>query len=77
MMKMPKSIAEKGVEGPAVVPEYMRSPAAAHYLGLSESLLAKLRMSVNRSDGPRFAKIGGAVVYRRSDLDAWLEESMQ
>ena len=45
---------------------------AAEYVGLSTSLLAKLRMSENRSRGPAFVKIGKAVIYRRADLDAWL-----
>lgn len=50
----------------------MRPKAAARYLGLSESKLAKLRMSDNRADGPRFIKLAGCVVYRRVDLDAWM-----
>jgi predicted DNA-binding transcriptional regulator AlpA len=57
-------------------PEYMRPPEAARYTGHSESTLAKLRMRHNRSRGPRFAKLGGVVIYKRADLDAWLDEHM-
>lgn len=44
--------------------------AAADYVGLSESTLAKLRLKGN---GPIYCKLGRRVVYRRSDLDAWLQ----
>ena len=63
-------------EWPLVFPVYMRPPLAAKYTGQSESTLAKLRMRHNRSRGPRFAKIGGVVVYKRTDLDAWMEDHM-
>ncbi|NDR57176.1 helix-turn-helix domain-containing protein [Pseudoruegeria sp. M32A2M] len=49
-----------------------RPKHAADYLGISESTLAKLRMRVNRLDGPKFIKVSGCVLYRRSDLDHWL-----
>lgn len=47
----------------------LRQPEAAHYVGLSESKLSKLRMG---PDGPAFHKIGRAVIYDRTDLDVWL-----
>lgn len=48
----------------------VRAPAAAQYLGLSPSTLAKMRL---RGDGPVFCKNGPrAVAYRISDLDDWL-----
>ncbi len=48
----------------------LRAPAAALYLGLSKSTLAKMRL---RGDGPVFCKNGPRVVaYRISDLDEWL-----
>jgi len=53
--------------------EYFRPPAASQYTGLSESTLAKLRMRSKRASGPKFAKMNGCVIYRRSDLDAWIE----
>lgn len=61
------------IEWPFCYPEYMRPPLAANYTGRSESSLAKLRMTHNREKGPRFIKQGGVVLYRRVDLDAWLE----
>lgn len=43
---------------------------AAQYLGLTESTIAKWRMS---GRGPRYIKAGARVLYDRADLDAWLE----
>ena len=49
---------------------YLRAPAAAAYLGLSASTLAKMRL---RGDGPLFSKAGAKiVVYDITDLDAYL-----
>lgn len=48
---------------------YLRPHEAATYLRLSKSTLAKWRLS---GEGPPYCKVGRAVVYRRSDLDAWL-----
>jgi excisionase family DNA binding protein len=49
----------------------MRTPEAAHYVALAESTLTKMRLTEN---GPPFVKVGPrAVVYRKADLDAWLE----
>ena len=43
---------------------------AADVLGLAPSTMAKLRLSGN---GPVYCKLGRRVVYRREDLEAWLE----
>jgi excisionase family DNA binding protein len=43
---------------------------AAKTLGLAPSTLAKLRLTGN---GPIYYKLGRRVVYRREDLEAWLE----
>ncbi len=56
--------------------EHMRPAAAARYTGLSESTLAKLRMRHNRADAPRHIKISGCVIYRRSDLDEWMNKHL-
>ena len=49
----------------------MRTPAAAEYIGLSESTVEKFRMT---GRGPVYQKAGPKiVVYRIEDLDAWLE----
>lgn len=37
--------------------ENLRPAQAAHYTGLSDSTLAKLRMRHNRADGPKYLKI--------------------
>lgn len=57
-------------------PSNMRPSEAALYTAISESTLAKLRMRENRSNGPRFVKLSGCVVYRRSDLDAWIDQNV-
>ncbi len=49
---------------------YLRAPAAAEYLGLSPSTLAKMRL---RGDGPVYSKVGPrVVVYDVADLEAYL-----
>ena len=46
-----------------------RTPEAAEYTGVSEAKLAKLRVY---GGGPRFARLGRAVIYDPDDLDAWI-----
>jgi predicted DNA-binding transcriptional regulator AlpA len=53
----------------------LRTPAAAEYVGLSDSTLEKFRLT---GDGPKFVRIGvRAVGYRIEDLDAWLAERVR
>ena len=58
---------------------YMRSPAVSKYLkdnwGIDRAptTLDTLRC---RSGGPRFFKVGSAVVYEESDVDAWALERL-
>ncbi len=48
----------------------LRPPAAADFLGLSASTLAKMRL---RGDGPIYSKAGPrVVVYDLADLESWL-----
>ena len=48
----------------------LRAPAAAAYVGLSASTLAKMRL---RGDGPAYSKVGPRiVVYQQAELDDWL-----
>ena len=47
----------------------VRVKEAAGYLGLSKSMLDKLRMGTS---GPSFFKLGRAVIYSTADLDSWL-----
>jgi predicted DNA-binding transcriptional regulator AlpA len=48
----------------------LTAEAAAKILGLATSTLAKLRLTGN---GPVYCKLGRRVVYRREDLEAWLQ----
>lgn len=48
--------------------------AAAELCGLSVSTLNKLRLA---GGGPRYAKLGRAVRYRVSDIDAWIAASLR
>jgi excisionase family DNA binding protein len=43
---------------------------AADLLGLAPSTLAKLRLNGN---GPVYCKLGRRVLYRRADLEEWLQ----
>jgi excisionase family DNA binding protein len=47
------------------------TPEAAKYAGCSHRTLEKLRQT---GGGPVYLKIGRSVLYRQSDLDAWLEQ---
>ena len=49
---------------------YLRTPDAARLVGLSIRTLEKHRIY---GTGPRYAKLGGRVVYRLEDLQAWVE----
>lgn len=60
------------VDSIAAVPENMKPSEAARYLNISESYLAKTRMVSDPRDGPPFARVGKAIIYRRIDLDQWL-----
>lgn len=49
----------------------LRTPEAAHYLGLSPSTLEKMRLD---GAGPVYVRLGGrAVGYDVRALDAWLD----
>ena len=48
---------------------YFNSAQAANYLNVSQSMLAKKRLT---GDGPRYSKLGKRVVYEIADLDAWI-----
>ena len=50
-----------------------KDPAAAHYIGMSESWLRQSRMRGN-PEAPPYIKIGKAVRYLKADLDAWLQK---
>jgi predicted DNA-binding transcriptional regulator AlpA len=52
------------------MPKVLTAKIAAHFVGLSESTLAKLRLNGN---GPVYCKLGRRVVYRPADLEQWLQ----
>lgn len=49
---------------------YMRVDEAARYVGMKTASLYCYR---SRGIGPRSLKVGGRVLYRRADLDEWVE----
>ncbi|MDP9119828.1 MAG: helix-turn-helix domain-containing protein [Acidobacteriota bacterium] len=50
--------------------EWLSTPQAAEYCGLSPRTLEKYRLA---GGGPSFYKLGGRVSYSLTDLDQWLE----
>jgi excisionase family DNA binding protein len=50
--------------------EILNTREAASYVRLGKPTLERFRTS---GDGPVYCQLGGAVRYRKSDLDAWLE----
>lgn len=57
---------------PALSPATMNIAQAAAYIGIAKSTLYTWRTR-RPGFGPRAVKAGGALRYRRSDLDAWIE----
>lgn len=53
--------------------EVLTTPEAASYCRLGKPTLERFRIS---GDGPHYCKLGGAVRYRKADLDAWLESRL-
>ena len=59
------------MSNPAGLPQrYLRTPDAARLVGLSIRTLEKHRIY---GTGPRYSKLGGRVVYRVEDLQAWVD----
>lgn len=70
---MPSVMAEPVSTGQAS--EWLRPAGVALEYPLSENTLATLRF---RGQGPRYSKPGGRIVmYRRSDIESWLEAHMR
>ena len=53
---------------------YLTRSEAAKYLRGTTSWLANLAW---QGTGPKFYKHGSKVLYRRSDLDAWIQEGVK
>jgi predicted DNA-binding transcriptional regulator AlpA len=52
----------------------LKTPDAAKLLGLSASTLEKYRID---GSGPKFVRLGRAIRYRPSDLNAFLEDNVR
>ncbi len=57
-------------EQPAAAPKYGSEKEVADVLRLSRSSLFRLR---RRGAGPPYAVVGGRILYRWSDVEAWFE----
>jgi predicted DNA-binding transcriptional regulator AlpA len=55
-------------------PRLLRTPEAARFLSLSHRTLEKHRIY---GTGPAYLKIGGRVVYRIADLEAWAARGLR
>jgi excisionase family DNA binding protein len=53
---------------------YMTPKEAAEYLRSSPSTLAKRSLT---GESPAFTRIGAAIRYRKSDLDAWMAATVR
>jgi predicted DNA-binding transcriptional regulator AlpA len=53
---------------------YLKTFEAARLLGLSERTLEKHRC---KGTGPSFIKLGGRVVYKLDELNAWAEKGVR
>jgi excisionase family DNA binding protein len=53
--------------------DILNTKEAAAYVRLGKPTLERFRIS---GDGPKYCKLGGAVRYRKADLDAWLESRL-
>jgi hypothetical protein len=58
---------------PAAAPEVMNAHEAADYLRLSIKTLEAWRP---KAIGPPFVRAGARIVYRKRDLDDWLERNV-
>lgn len=54
-------------------PDVLKTREASDYCRLAKATMERLRVT---GEGPRYLKLGGAVRYRRIDLDAWLQSRL-
>jgi excisionase family DNA binding protein len=50
-------------------PDWLTDDTTAEYLGVSKAALAKWRIT---GEGPKYARIGRGIRYRKDDLDDWM-----
>ncbi len=53
--------------------QFIGEGAASEFLGVSRRTLQRWRVEPPPGGGPRFFRLGGRVLYRRTDLTAWAE----
>ncbi len=53
--------------------DILNTVEAAAYVRLAKGTLDRFRLT---GRGPRFCKLGGAVRYRKADLDDWMESRL-
>jgi hypothetical protein len=58
---------------PELADGYFATAKAAAYIDKSARTMADWRLDPDRNRGPRFHRVNGRVVYKRSDLDSWVE----
>jgi excisionase family DNA binding protein len=56
-----------------IVTEVMTTIEAAEYVGLKKPTMERFRFL---GQGPAYCKLGGAVRYRKKDLDEWLDSRL-
>ena len=56
-----------------IVTEVMTTIEAAEYVGLKKPTMERFRFL---GQGPAYCKLGGAVRYRKRDLDEWLDSRL-
>ena len=56
-----------------IVTEVMTTVEAAEYVGLKKPTMERFRFL---GQGPAYCKLGGAVRYRKKDLDEWLDSRL-
>ena len=59
---------------PTPTAELLTLPEAAAYLNMTEKALRWQRYI---GEAPRAAKIGGRVMFRRRDIDSWLDQKFE
>ena len=72
--RLTDALERRGIEpSPHILAKVLTTAEAASYCRLGKPTLERFRIS---GGGPRYCKLGGAVRYRRVDLDAWLESRL-
>jgi predicted DNA-binding transcriptional regulator AlpA len=62
------------MKGGTMAEELFSSLNTSQYMNMSHSWLRRSRVDGN---GPPFIKLGRSVRYRKSDVDAWLDQQKQ